>query len=114
MSQIPESQAESSTSSSLEAVQPEIRLCVAILRRSIQDYVLYRDIRPSEDPEKAEIGAEAAAWLFDDLGEVENEEGRYTFCYICGVMDLEMSYVRHIVRTLDVDEYRKVLRRNKV
>ena len=78
------------------------------------DFVLYADADPTVAPDAAEIGREATAWLFSDVGEEVDEEGRYAFCYLCELMGLETSFVRRLVLTLDSSEYRKVIRRTEV
>lgn len=94
---------------------PSQRLLVAIMRRAIWDFVLYKDEDPSQfDPEKfkstkarkraenerkraerdLEIATDAAGWLFWDGEEEIDEEGRYTFKYICSMLDLDPTEVR--------------------
>lgn len=94
---------------------PSHRLLVAIMRRAIWDFVLYRDEDPSKyRPEKArsaaarkeieeerkkcqerlQIAEEAAGWLFWDGVEEADEEGRYTFRHICILLDLDPNVVR--------------------
>jgi hypothetical protein len=103
-----------SLSTSLDSITPELRLCIAIMRRAIWDFVLYADVDEDDNPEANALGCDAASWIFTDSGEDENERGRYTFCYICNVMELEASYVRRIILNLDPGSYRRVIRRNEV
>lgn len=83
---------------------PEKRLLVAIIRRAIWDFVLYRD----EDPKQYEDGDErdrcrarldlaedAAGWLFWDGEETVDEGGRWTFRFICSTLELDHKRVRH-------------------
>jgi hypothetical protein len=94
---------------------PSQRLLVAIMRRAIWDFVLYKDEDLTQyDPSKGKtkkarrkiekerkraerdlaIATDAAGWLFWDGEEEVDEEGRYTFRYICSELDLEPADVR--------------------
>jgi hypothetical protein len=82
---------------------PSQRLLVAIMRRAIWDFVLYKDENPKafkdEDDrkkcqERLEIAEDAAGWLFWDGEEETDGEGRYTFKFICEMLDLKPSDVR--------------------
>ena len=82
---------------------PSHRLLVAIVRRAIWDFVLYRDEDPDRYKVKAErkkcearlaIAEDAAGWLFWDGEEQVDGEGRYTFRYICEILDLSHAQVR--------------------
>jgi hypothetical protein len=88
---------------------------MAIIRRAIWDFVLYKDEDPTRfDPEKFKsakakkraenerkraernlaIATDAAGWLFWDGEEETDEEGRYTFKYICSILNLDPTEVR--------------------
>lgn len=94
---------------------PSQRLLVAIMRRAIWDFVLYRDEDPTRyRPEKGrtaaarkeieeekkkcqerlQIAEEAAGWIFWDGAEESDGEGRYTFRHICELLDLDPNALR--------------------
>jgi len=87
---------------------PSQRLLVAIVRRAIWDFVLYRDENPSahEGDEKTKclerlaIAEDAAGWLFWDGKEEVDSEGRHSFRHICHLLDLNPIAVRR--RALDM------------
>jgi hypothetical protein len=104
---------------------PSQRLLVAIMRRAIWDFVLYRDEDPSQyKPEKGrtvaarkeieeerkkcqerlQIAEEAAGWLFWDGAEPEDGEGRYTFRHICELLDLDPNAVRQRALSMTREE----------
>lgn len=79
------------------------RLLVAIMRRAIWDFVLYKDedpklhknpIKRKKAAERLEIATEAAGWLFWDGEEETDEHGRYTFKFICSMLDMQPETVR--------------------
>lgn len=77
---------------------PIHRLLVAIVRRAVWDFVLYRNVDPEEDRDRYELATDAAGWLFWDGEEELDDEGRYTFRFICSVLDLDATGVReHIL-----------------
>ena len=45
-------------------IPPSHRLLVAIIRRAVWDFVLYKDVRKKDDPALYGIGVDAAGWLF--------------------------------------------------
>lgn len=70
------------------------RLLLAIVRRAILDFVLYRDIAEDKNKKNHHAGADAAGWLFFDGGECVDTEGRYSFVYCCIQLDLDPQQVR--------------------
>ena len=74
------------------------------MRRAIWDFVLYRNEDPKgrgKDPdekkkclERLSVAEDAAGWLFWDGEEETDDGGRYTFKFICEMLDLEPSAVR--------------------
>lgn len=81
---------------------PEKRLMVAVVRRAVWDFVLYRD---SKNAEHMGIAAEAAGWLFSDEEDApEGEDERYTFVNICSALELDPRYVRECVLRLKRDD----------
>lgn len=93
------------------------RLLVAIMRRAIWDFVLYKDETPKshkhpEDKKKSQerlsLAEDAAGWLFWDGEETCDEQGRYTFKYICEILDLEPSRVRKRALAMTRDEIQRL------
>lgn len=104
---------------------PSQRLLVAIMRRAIWDFVLYKDEDPASfRPERArtvaarkeveeekkrsqerlQIAEEAAGWLFWDGAEEADGQGRYTFRHICEMLDLDPDAVRRRALSMTRDE----------
>ncbi len=77
-------------------IPPSHRLLVAIIRRAVWDYVLYKDVKQKEDPALHEVGVDAARWLFWDGEEEIDDEGRYSFRHICATLDLDPRKIRGI------------------
>jgi hypothetical protein len=75
------------------------RLLVAIIRRSVLDFAVYRDTTEAE-PKKFKLWSEAAAWLFDDLATLRSPVGGYTFMGICAYLDLDPAAIRR--KTLEL------------
>jgi hypothetical protein len=67
---------------------------VAIVRRAVLDFALYRDCDPEEDALRYELAADAAGWLFFDGIEATDEGGRYTFLHLCSLLGLNARMVR--------------------
>lgn len=94
------SQAERPTSPSSSASR---HLLTAILRRAILDFVLYRVIAEEERADAEThttqflLFTDAAGWLFFDGEEPVDEEGRYSFQFICRVLDLHPKMLRNAV-----------------
>lgn len=65
---------------------PERRLIVAVLRRSIWDFVIYRGV--PENHSKRPLAEEAAGWLWWDGEEF------MTFRYVCTALDLDPTSLR--------------------
>jgi hypothetical protein len=89
-------------------VPPAQRLLIAIVRRAVWDYVLYKDLKKREDPVLHEIGVDAAGWLFWDGTEECDEEGRHTFLHICELLDLEPQKIRAIASRLTREDIQKL------
>jgi hypothetical protein len=93
------------------ASEPEQRLLMAIVRRAVWDFVLYRalDADDSREDAKRLAWAEAAAeWLFWDGVETSDEEGRYTFMYICEVLGIEPAHFREQVMKLTREDIQRL------
>lgn len=73
---------------------PTHRLLVAIVRRALWDFVLYRGCDPAVDAERHRLAEDAAGWLFWDGAEETADDNRYTFLYICGILNLEPDKIR--------------------
>lgn len=84
----------------LEGV-PARRLLVAIVRRAVLDFALYKNADPKLDKVHHQIAVDAAGWLFFDGTETYDEEGRYTFLYICALLELEPRPIR--AKALELD-----------
>lgn len=108
---------------------PAQRLLVAILRRAIWDFVLYRNENPEAfDVRKAKtdkgrkilelqhkkaverqaIAVDAAEWLFWDGEEETDFEGRYSFRYICRLLDIPPQRIRERVLEMTVEDIQKL------
>lgn len=87
---------------------PEQRLLVAIVRRAVWDFVLYRDTDPDTDEDRYELAVDAAAWLFWDGEESTDEEGRYTFRFICAELDLDAEKIRDRVLEMTRDDIQRL------
>ncbi len=73
---------------------------VAIIRRAILDFVLYRHHSKATHPEEYTLALDAAGWLFFDGHETVNEDGRYTFQFLCGVLELDPTQIRNAALSL--------------
>lgn len=75
--------------------EPTQRLLLAVVRRAVWDFVLYKDPASTHH----ELALDAAGWLFWDGQEEEDEEGRYSFLYICSILGLDFRMIReHALR----------------
>ena len=74
-----------------QKLTPERRLYVAMIRRAVWDFVLYRGVL-TED--KRAISEDAETWLFYDGDEDLDADGRVTFLYTCSVLNLDPERVR--------------------
>lgn len=84
---------------------PEHKLYVAMIRRAIWDYVLYRD---ADAADKRAISEDAEGWLFYDGDEDLDSEGRVTFPYTCAILGLDPGMVRAGARRLCRDDLQKL------
>lgn len=84
--------------SSSPEFSPEKKLLVAILRRAVFDFALYRD---STD-ENHELAVEAAEWLWS-----ESEE-HMSFRYICDILDMEPGVMRKKALALGRNDIKKI------
>jgi hypothetical protein len=112
-----------------QGTTPSHRLLVAIMRRAIWDFALYREEDPKRfDPSKAKTvkqrrkleaqrkkaerdlatAEDAAGWLFWDGEEEVDEQGRYTFRYICTMLDLNPAEVRARALSMTREEVQKL------
>lgn len=89
-------------------IPPTHRLLVAIIRRAVWDFVLYKEVKKHEDPALHEIGVDAARWLFWDGQEECGDDGRYTFLYICSTLGLAPRRIREIASRLTRDEIQRL------
>ena len=89
-------------------IPPSHRLLVAIIRRAVWDFVLYKDVKKKDDPALHEIGVDAAAWLFWDGQEEHDGDGRYTFLYICSVLGIEPRRIRETAAKLSRDDIQRL------
>jgi hypothetical protein len=74
---------------------PEQRLLSHILRRTVMDFVYYRN---AEDTERKFLAEDAAGWLFWDGQEP------MTFRAICSELGLNYKKVREAILKLTVDD----------
>jgi hypothetical protein len=88
---------------------PERRLMVAILRRAIWDFALYRDAE--EGTERYQLAVDAAGWIFWDGEEMMSEDGLYTFKYICFALDLDVKQLRDATLKLSRESISRINRR---
>ncbi len=93
-SQSPNIQLDAGWSERQKGSSPETRLLVAIVRRAVWDFALYRNVDPEKDKDRYNLAVDAAGWLFWDGEEEVDEEGRYTFIHICNELDLDPGIVR--------------------
>jgi hypothetical protein len=77
-----------------ERAGPSRRLLAAIVRRAVLDFALYRDVNPESEPLRYALATDAAGWLFFDGTESVDEEGRYTFLYLCMLLGLDARSIR--------------------
>lgn len=83
-----------------QSTDPTQRLLLAVVRRAVWDFVLYKDPTAANH----ELAVDAAGWLFWDGQEEEDEEGRYSFLYICSILGIDPKKVRdHALRLTRAD-----------
>lgn len=90
-------------------VIPERRLMVAVLRRAIWDFALYRDAE--EGSESNKLAVDAAGWIFWDGEETVDAEGRYTFVHVCNMLGFDVRELREATLKLTRKQLGKI---NKV
>lgn len=78
------------------------------MRRAIWDFVLYKEETRKTNAEKSLLAEEAAEWLFWDGEEETDTQGRYTFKYICEVLNLNPAHVRSKIAALERDDIQKM------
>lgn len=83
-----------------EAVQGELMLCAAILRRAIYDMVLYKDDRRIK---KRRMAVDAYHWMFES----KETEKVHSFVGICHSLSMDPDWVRQRVRSFDKESVRK-------
>lgn len=76
---------------------PERRLYLAVVRRALWDFVLYRK---SKNYEKRSLAREAENWLFWEGTEDTDAEGRVTFLYVCEILGIDPVRVQRSARRL--------------
>ncbi len=87
---------------------PGQRLLVAIVRRAIWDYVLYKDCDETSEADRYALALDAAGWLFWDGEESTDPEGRYTFLYICQLLDIDPKKIRKATLRLTREDIQKM------
>ncbi len=87
------------------APSPEQRLFVALLRRAVWDYVLYK---ASTERDKKAISNDAAEWIFADDEEDIGEEGHVSFVYACAVLNVDPGMVRRATSALKRDDIHRL------
>lgn len=85
---------------------PEQRLLIAILRRAVYDFILYRDLQPGQP--NADLAEDAAGWLFWDGEEELDDEGRWTFRHICTVLSIDHVRLRRRTLALTRDDIKRL------
>jgi hypothetical protein len=81
---------------------------MAIIRRAVWDFALYRECDPVAEAEKHGLAEDAAGWLFWDGEEATDAEGRYTFQYICMLLDLDPKQIRTAAMRLNRNDIQKL------
>lgn len=61
-----------------------------------------------EDEKRYELALDAAGWMFWDGEECIDEEGRYTFLYVCSLLELDPRRVRTIALHLTRDDIHRM------
>lgn len=79
---------------------------VAVVRRAVYDFALYREL-PKKDP-MHQFAVEAAGWLFWDGEEEHDEEGRWSFRYICEIIGVEPQHIRRRALALSREDIRRL------
>jgi len=87
----------------------ERRLLVAILRRAIWDFALYRDA--DEGTEGYRLAVDAAGWIFWDGEETVDEDGRCTFMFVCEALGLPPKKIRDATMELSRESISRINRR---
>lgn len=87
---------------------PAHRLLVAVVRRAVWDFVLYRDEDPKKSHDRYQLAEDAAGWLWWDGEEEIDEEGRYTFRFICETLDLDPKAVRKYALSLTREDIQRL------
>ncbi len=83
-----------------ERSTPAVHLLVAIMRRAIWDFVLYREYVDTSNKELSKLAEDAAGWIFFDGEEQLDEEGRMSFLYVCTQLDVDPVSLREQVMGL--------------
>lgn len=83
------------------------RLLIAIVRRAVLDFVLYRDVTRAQNLLHYKLHSDAARWLFFDGTEVTGEDRRYTFLHICLLTGLDPRRVRDQALVLTRDDLKR-------
>lgn len=87
---------------------PSRRLLIAIVRRAVLDFAIYRRVDQKERPEEYALAEDAAGWLFWNGMEPHDEAGRYTFLYICRLLDLNATQIRDAALTLTKEDVQRI------
>ena len=70
------------------------RLLAAIVRRAVLDFALYKDCDKEEAPTRYALAVDAAGWLWFDGEEPYDDQGRYTYRYICTLLGVNPTAIR--------------------
>ena len=78
---------------------PSQRLLLAVLRRAIWDFALYRAL--PQEHKNYKLAVDASGWL---LG----EDGRFTFKYACEALDVDFNKVRECALKLNRSDIQRL------
>lgn len=81
---------------------------MAIVRRAVWDYVLYKNADPKLDRERYNLAVDAAGWIFWNGEDEVDEEGGYTFLFVCSYLNLDPSRIRKVMLTLTREDIQRL------
>lgn len=87
---------------------PHRRLLIAIVRRAVLDFAIYRHVSKKERPEEHALAIDAAGWLFWNGLEPLDDDGRYSFLYICRILDLDANEIRKAALSLTKEDIQRI------
>lgn len=85
---------------------PSQRLLLAVLRRAIWDFALYRAL--PQEHKNYKLAVDASGWLFWDGEEMIGEDGRFTFKYACEALDVDFNKVRECALKLNRSDIQRL------